>query len=203
MKKNIRPFPVLTRATLALGLGCLLSALPLGTASAQDSSATTTRSTGKVDPDQLNSEKPKLTADEQEFIKTAAAGNLAEVEMAELALKNGESAPVKEFAQRMITDHGKANKELEALAKRDNIADFKPMVSAEDQAISEKLAKLKGKEFDEAYINNAVEDHQKDVAEYSAARNRVVSEGLLDYVKTTEPIIGSHLAMAKKMQKSE
>ena len=204
MKINVQNRPaVFTRSMLALGLGCTLAALPLGTASAQDSSSTAPRATGTVDPAVPASERPKLTGDEVTFLKTAAGGNAAEVMMAKLALKNGESQGVKEFAHHMIADHGKANMELEALAKRSNVTDFAPTPSAEDKAIYDKLATLKGKAFDEAYIKNAVTDHSKDLDEYKQAHNQVTSKDLLHYVEQTEPIVAGHLKMAKEMEKSE
>ncbi len=194
---------VLTRSLLALSLGCVLANLPLSVATAQDSSSTTSRTTGPVDASKPASERPKLSGDEQKFMKTAGAGNTAEIKLAELALKNGESAGVKEFAHKMITDHTQANKDLEAVAQREQITDFAPEPTAEDKAIYEKMEGLKGKAFDEAYIKNAVEDHNKDLSDYKGAHNNVTSKDLLAYVNKVEAIIQEHLHMAKKLEKTE
>ncbi|MGE3958815.1 MAG: DUF4142 domain-containing protein [Vicinamibacterales bacterium] len=47
---------------------------------------------------------------------------MAEVELGKLATAKAQSQEVKQFAQRMVTDHGKANEELKSLAQRKNIA---------------------------------------------------------------------------------
>jgi len=51
-------------------------------------------------------EKPFSDA---EFAKKAASGGLAEVEMGKIAKERATDPDVKKFAERMVTDHGKAN----------------------------------------------------------------------------------------------
>lgn len=58
-----------------------------------------------------------LMEDEIDFMKQAAQNGHAEVESAKLAQKKASSPQVKSFAQHMIADRTKANKELMALAK--------------------------------------------------------------------------------------
>ena len=53
------------------------------------------------------------------FVQMAAVGGLFEVQSSELATTAGQSAEVKAFAQQMITDHTKANQELQQLAALD------------------------------------------------------------------------------------
>jgi putative membrane protein len=49
---------------------------------------------------------------------SAARGGLAEVQLGQLARRNGQSAAVKRFGERMVDDHGRANQEMVALAQR-------------------------------------------------------------------------------------
>jgi len=46
------------------------------------------------------------------FITKAAQGNMAEVEMGRLATQHATDAKVRQFGQRMVDDHSKANDEL-------------------------------------------------------------------------------------------
>ena len=57
-----------------------------------------------------------------DFIKEAAMGGMAEVELGKLAATKATNAEVKKFAQMMVTDHSKANDELKALAAKKGIA---------------------------------------------------------------------------------
>src|SRR5687768_17293290 len=52
-----------------------------------------------------------------DFAKKAGAAGAAEVEMGKLGAQKATNAEVKAFAQKMVTDHTKANKELMAAAK--------------------------------------------------------------------------------------
>src|SRR5262245_51865139 len=57
-----------------------------------------------------------LSSKDRDFIRSAAIGGLAEVELGRMASQKAMSAAVKQFGQRMVTDHGKANDELKALS---------------------------------------------------------------------------------------
>jgi predicted outer membrane protein len=51
------------------------------------------------------------------FVETAAQDGLTEMKLGALAQQKGKSADVRAFGARMVTDHGKANEELQAIAK--------------------------------------------------------------------------------------
>ena len=86
------------------------------------------------------------------FVRTAAIGGMAEVEFGELAGQKGQSHAVKDFARRMIEDHGKANERLIGLAKEDGIA-VPHELDAEHKAMRARLVEgPPGAEFDLAYV---------------------------------------------------
>ena len=55
------------------------------------------------------------------------------MELGQLALQKGTSPQVKQFAQRMVTDHTQANQELMQLAKTQNL-DLPTQVDAKHKA---------------------------------------------------------------------
>lgn len=140
-----------------------------------------------------------MSAD-QKFIKKAGAGNAAEVQLGELAQKNGENAEVKAFGQQMVTDHGKANTDLGAVAAKQNVAPFPPEPMPMQKKTYDKLAKLNGAAFDKAYVNDMVKDHAKDVAAYKKAQGMVKDADLKKYVDDTLPVIEHHYQMIKDLQ---
>ena len=85
---------------------------------------------------------PALFQLHRNFARAAAAGGLAEVELGRLADQNGKSPEARQFGQRMVDDHSKANSQLKELAAAANI----PLPDApgpEDQAMRERLDKMR------------------------------------------------------------
>ena len=202
------PNPFVRSLWLSAGVSCALALSPVATrAQDTDSKKTEASQPQPTDPveskkGQLNQADPggtvKLTGTEVAFIKEAGAGNAAEIKMAELALKNAESQDVKDFAQMMIKDHSQANDDLALVAKNHNI-DFPPDAPEKEKALGKKMLDVKGAAFDKAYMKHAVEDHEKDVADYKKAEKQVKDKKLVEYVDKTTPIIEGHLKMAKEV----
>ena len=73
------------------------------------------------------------------FVHAAALGGMAEVELGKLAEQKSQNDAVKEFARRMVDDHGKANDRLIGLAKEDGIAVPKDKLDQEHEAMRQRL----------------------------------------------------------------
>src|SRR5438445_1406448 len=84
------------------------------------------------------------------FIMEAASGGMLEVQLGKRASERAASSDVRKFGERMVTDHSKANKELEAVAEKKNVKLPKDL-SKKHQEVYDMLAKLKGADFDRAY----------------------------------------------------
>lgn len=137
----------------------------------------------------------------QAFIRQAAMGGLAEVALGKLAQEKASDPAVKTFGGRMVTDHGKANQELEALAKKENVT-LPTQLDAKHEALRDRLAKLSGDAFDEAYMSEMVEDHEKDVAEFRAAATASTDADVKAFAAKTLPVLEGHLKMAKDVRPS-
>jgi putative membrane protein len=62
-----------------------------------------------------------LTNKDKKFIHEAAIGGREEVALGKLATQKASSPDVKQFGQRMVDDHSKANDQLEQLAKNKSV----------------------------------------------------------------------------------
>lgn len=113
-----------------------------------------------------------LTSSEKQFVEKAAAGNTAEVKLAQLAEQKTQDSKVKDFAKRMITDHGKANDDLKPIADADHVG-MSDQLKGEAKATYNELEKLSGTTFDRSYISDMVKDHRKDAAEYQKEKAQV------------------------------
>ena len=112
--------------------------------------------------------KPTLKPADRPFITEMAQGGMAEVKLGQLATEKGSSQTVKDFGQKMVDDHGKANNELKQLASQKSWT-LPTDISANDQATYDRLSKLSGAQFDKEYMADMVKDHKADVAEFQRA----------------------------------
>src|SRR6476660_4993049 len=143
------------RAVLA---GTIVLGLAAGPAVAQDTTA------AQKNAQKAGSSSANASADHT-FVMQAAKGGLAEVQLGQLAADKASSDEVKKFGQRMADDHSKANDELKTLAQSKNIT-LPSEIGPEEKALRDRLMKLSGPAFDQAYMKAMVSDHVKDVNEF-------------------------------------
>ena len=156
--------------------------------SATDTSATTS-TTG--------TSAASLSDADKTFMTKAAIGGMAEVTLGQMAATKGASNDVKDFGNRMVNDHGKANDELKALASSKGVT-LPTDLDAEHKKASDALSKKTGKAFDKAYMADMVKDHVKDVAEFQKESSSAQDPDLKSWVTKTLPTLQDHLKMAQQ-----
>jgi putative membrane protein len=137
------------------------------------------------------------TADKT-FVKKAAQGGMAEVELGKLATERASNPDVKQFGQRMVDDHSKANDQLKEVASSQNIM-LPQSLDAKDEALKQKLSALSGAAFDRAYMSDMVKDHTQDVAEFQHESSAGQDPAIKNFASQTLPTLQSHLREAKKI----
>jgi len=140
-----------------------------------------------------------LNKADQDFVEKAASGSLAEVQAAQLAQQRGSSPQIKQFANRMITDHTQASAELQQIADQENIT-LPTQPSAKDMAATRKLSGLNGPAFDTAYAQDMLHDHQQDVALFRKQAQSGQDPALKAFAQKTLPILQQHLQLAQGLQ---
>ena len=142
MRRNL----LLTVIFAGAGLATVQAQIPQGTPTGQPPGATT-RGADPTNrpgfPDDVQQTETKI--DEKRFVKDALLGGMTEVELGKVALERASSDPVKQFAQKMIDDHSKANEDLKQLASKENI-NVPDSLDSKHQSRVEKLSKLPGKD---------------------------------------------------------
>ena len=129
------------------------------------------------------------------FVLKAAMAGMTEVTLGNVALSKTQDAKVKQFAQRMVTDHGKANEELKRIAtgkgfEVPNVAD------AEHQKMVLSLGALSGSEFDRAYASHMVSAHTDALALFEAA-SKLPDAELAAFANSKLPTIREHKQLAE------
>lgn len=154
-----------------------------------------------------NDNQTKMTAtnvthSEREFLGKAAEGGEAEVQLGQLAQQKASSNAVKRFGERMVTDHTKANDQLKQLASDEHVT-LPQEPSAAQKAELQRLSKLSGNRFDDAYMKLMVQDHTKDVSEFRNESKTASNPKIRQFAGETLPTLESHLKEAKSIAPKE
>lgn len=140
----------------------------------------------------------KVSPADRKFMDKAAQGGLAEVQLGQLAEQKASSQSVKDFGQRMVTDHTKANDQLKGLAASDGVT-LPTTMDAKDQALYNKLSGMSGAAFDRAYMNAMVRDHKMDVADFQKEAGASHNDGVKSFASSTLPTLQQHLQLAQSV----
>jgi len=137
---------------------------------------------------------------DQTFVKEAAMGGMAEVDLGKLAGDKASNDHVKAFGQRMVSDHSKANDELKSLASGKSIT-LPTTLDSKHKATHDRLAALSGAAFDRAYVSDMVADHKKDVAAFRHEANSGKDADVKAWAAKTLPTLEMHLKDIQDLQK--
>jgi putative membrane protein len=139
------------------------------------------------------------------IVKELMNTNEGEIEIAQMALKKAAHMEVKKYAEEIIKDHSDNNKQTMNLAKELKIEPSSTVKTEATTLWAEKdfaLLKLKkGKEFDQAYIENEIKVHLKLLG---SLKNEMIpntkSQELKKLLEQTTERIKSHLVHAQRIQ---
>ena len=188
-------------AAIALSIGLFQACSGNKGKGSSDSTTMVTDST-TVKKDSMMKDTSKMTAmADTTFAHKAAVGGMAEVAIAKLALTKTSSDKIKDFAHMMIKDHGKANDELMAIAKKKSMA-LPAGLDAEHQAKLDSLSKLSGKDFDMAYVTAMVGGHEKTLTLMQNEATSGTDADLKAFAAKTAVVVQKHLDAINKIQAS-
>jgi putative membrane protein len=156
---------------------------------------------GMKDNSNMSGGSGKVTADDKHFMKEAMEGDMAEIQLAQLAQQKASSDQVKQFAQRMIDDHTKLDAQMKPLAQQFGV-DAPSDLSAKHKTVQNKLQGLSGAKFDQEYVKAMVSDHREDDQAFLRESTLTTDPTLKNAVSQAEPIIAEHLRMAQDLEKS-
>jgi putative membrane protein len=146
-------------------------------------------------------QKQKLNEKDKNFAKEAALGGMAEVELGRLAQQNAQNDDVKQFGARMVQDHTTANQQLMMILAATDVT-APTQLDEKHRKAFEKLSKMRGAEFDRAYMREMVEDHDKTVKKFRQQATQGSNPDLKEFAQNTLPVLEQHQKMAHDINKS-
>lgn len=138
-----------------------------------------------------------LDKQDTDFFEDAAQGNLLEVKLGQLAVKNAESDAVRKFGQRMIDDHEKLNAQLTQIGHDKQGVAVPSTLDKKHVGEVDKLAQYKGAKFDREYMRRMVEEHQKDVKAFEKQAKDSKDPELKAFAAGAVPLLQDHLTQAR------
>lgn len=141
---------------------------------------------------------PPVPEGDKKFVDTAAKVGMAEVELSKIALEKSKKPAVKDFAQKMIDTHGKANEELKTLCAGRGIE----LPTELDEAAKRNKTELEGKsgtKLDKAYAAMMLEDHRKAVELFRTESQTGGDPQIKQWAGKMLPTLEEHLAHAEHM----
>lgn len=141
--------------------------------------------------------QPGLTKQDRDFVESAAQSGLAEIELGKLAQKSA-NPDVRRFADRMITDHTRADARLTAIAQAKGI-ELPTSLDIEHRKLRDKLADEHDANFNRDYVHAMVVDHDQAIKLF---QNEAASGGdrqLQDFARNTLPTLQEHRKMAGEL----
>src|SRR6478672_7016016 len=133
-----------------------------------------------------NTAARSLSSADKAFMQDAAKGGMMEVAMGRVAEKNATDSEVKNFGARMVKDHSKANEDLKAIAKEENV----------EWPAEKEAGKWKS---DKDYMDAMVKDHEKDLAAFEKEAKDGSDPKVKSFADKTAKTVREHLEMAKEI----
>ncbi len=144
---------------------------------------------------------PKPDQSDQTFANEAATGGKAEVDLGRYMEEHGHDVKVREFGRRMVTDHTAADTKLKGAAAQGNVK-LPAAPDPEERKTLSELRKLRGAALDRAYIDDMVQDHQKDVQLFQQEAQSGTNPQMKSFAQETLPTLQQHLSQAEELQKT-
>lgn len=140
-----------------------------------------------------------VSRSDMELMRELAYANLSEIEAAKLAQSQSKNEQVKNFAQRMMDDHGNAMQELQQLAQQKGVT-LPTELDAKHKAEAKKLSSLSGDKFDKQYMSQGgLADHRNTHRLLTRVQDRAADPDLKALAAKMTPVVDQHLTMAQSI----
>ena len=135
------------------------------------------------------------------FYHKASSDGQFEVELSKLAQTKATSQDVKELANMMVTDHTKANEQLQSIAQKNQIQLATQLPERSEKRL-EHFRSLSGTAFDRAYTEALIGEHKKAIATFEHESEKGKDQDAKTFAQNTLPTLRQHLQHAETVMKS-
>jgi putative membrane protein len=134
--------------------------------------------------------------DAQALLAKIHGVNQFEIDTAKLAQARGQSAQVKSYGKTLQRDHEKADRKILSFADKQGYKITAPPSDEDQQHTMDRLNTLRGKDFDQAFIDAMEDGHQKAIRMIEEARSSIDDKKTKALLTELLPELRHHQKMA-------
>ena len=138
---------------------------------------------------------------DETFAVAAMQGNNAEMDMAQLALKQSNADEVKAFAKKMISEHEGLMNEMMPVLQRLSAGKTPERLAPADKLALLHLASLSPVDFNQMYVMQQIGDHLASLTAFKTAAKNGTDPQLKAVAQKWTPTIQAHLELAVDLVK--
>jgi putative membrane protein len=140
----------------------------------------------------------------QQYVELAGGSDLYEIESARLALEKAQRSEVRELAQMILNDHERSTRELTSAARQAQPAlTVSPQMNTEQQANIQALRSANGAAFDQAWLDQQVQAHEKALTLVTGYAQSGDVPSLRQHAGSVAGPIQQHLTRARELQTAQ
>lgn len=139
-----------------------------------------------------------LSSRDYKFVCEAAEGGRMEVSLGQLAQQQGNVQSIRDFGQKMVTDHQKANQDLMQILNQKGVT--LPDTMEKDTKRVNHYQSLAGNKFDSEYIKDMVSDHKDTLKLLQTEADKGEDPDVRNWAVKTLPTVQEHLSMAESTE---
>ena len=149
----------------------------------------------------MSAENAAMASGDKAFVSKALEGGLAEVQLGQLAAQKSQSDDVKQFGQKMVTDHTQMGDQMKPVAQQLGVVP-PSQPSKKVRKEMQRLQGLSGQDFDREYIRMMVMDHRQDLKDFKHEAASANDPKVKDAATQDVEVISQHLQMIEQIAKA-
>jgi len=141
----------------------------------------------------------KLSRGDRNILENMAYSNISEIAMGKMALEKSKDEKVKQYAQKMVDDHTKAQEEVRKVADAKGVK-LPDEPDAKHKTAAKAMEKLSAEEFDRKYMaQGGLADHKKTHKQLESAQSKAKDPDVKKLAAAMLPTVSTHLKEAQSM----
>ena len=140
----------------------------------------------------------QLSQQDQTFMTQNAQTDLAEITVGQLASQRATTAPIRQAAQTIASDHQQVLSKLQNLARNLHVT-LPNSPDATQQQLAQQLNGSSGTDFDQAYLQAMVQGHQTSIDQTQQEIQSGSNPQVIDFAKSYLPGAQKHLQIVQQL----